>query len=46
MVEVISMYSIFQIHEDDESTFNLNLEEVRYNVLLNLKFVHFLVIWS
>ena len=46
MVEVISMYSSFQMHEDDELTLNPNSEEVRYYVLLNLKFSHFLAIWS
>ena len=46
MVEVISMYLTFQMHEDDELNINLKLEEVRYYVLLNLNFAYFLVIWS
>ena len=43
MVEVINMYSTFQMHEDDELTFNPNSEEVRYYVFLNLMFAHFLL---
>ena len=44
MVEVISMYSTFQMHENDELTFNPNSEEVRYYVFLNLEFAFFLVV--
>ena len=38
MVQVISMYCIFQMHEDDELTFNANLEEARCYVFLHIEF--------
>ena len=46
MVEVINMYSIVQMYEDDELTFNPNSVEVRFYDLLNLEFTPCLVAWS
>lgn len=41
MVEVISMYYIFQMYEDDELIFNSNSDEAMYYVFLNLEFIFF-----
>ena len=44
IVNVINMYSTFQVHEYDGLTLNPNLEEARYYFFLNLEFVPFLLV--
>ena len=41
---MISMYKTFQMHEDDESILNPNLEVARYYVILNIEFTSILVV--
>ena len=46
MVEVMNMYLTFQMHKNDEITFNPNSEEARYYIFLNLEFTLFVVVRS